>query len=268
MAIEEKGRIEKNYWNDVKTENNDSEKLLNSSLHIYIDHRRRVLEKLHNMILRFDNEGNLNNSPESDIHELFLKRGIELSNNNNVNQLHNLWLFDDKYTVFSETTKALSSKQGQSLSDIYLWIDDPEKVKELLILELKSTTKAHNAGDKIEGMVSQIGRYARDFYNNPEKVLKWHIDTDLILYTGIIIARASDINREINNGGKFQRIPFLQNSYYINSEFSAVADLTAKPNPKDIRIELYSFEDIYELAKARNTVFFKLLNGEIKSLNE
>jgi hypothetical protein len=30
----------------------------------------------------------------------------------------------------------------------------------------------------------------------------------------------------------------------------------------DIRIELYSFEDIYELASNRNDVFFKLLKKE------
>ena len=33
-------------------------------------------------------------------------------------------------------------------------------------------------------------------------------------------------------------------------------------NKMDIRIELYSFEDIYELASNRNNVFFKLLKKE------
>ena len=32
----------------------------------------------------------------------------------------------------------------------------------------------------------------------------------------------------------------------------------------DIRIEIYSFEDIYKLASSRNEVFFKLLQSEFR----
>lgn len=264
-AIEEKGRIEKNYWQNRNAETEETHKLINSSLHIYIDHRQRVLVKLKNMINLFTQNGEDNKSAEKDIHDLILKRGTQLSNSENINHLHNLWLLDDKYTVFSQTKRALSSKQGQNLSDIYLWINDPEQVNELLILELKSTTKAHNAGDIHESMIAQVKRYAADFYKNPGKTVGWDIEPEKILFSGVILARKSDINRELNStttSGIAHKIPFLQNSHFYNERFSIVGDNASTPIYKDIRIELYSFEDILTLAENRNNVFFKLLNGE------
>ena len=137
-----------------------------------------------------------------------------------------------------------------------------KEIKQLLILELKSTTHAHNAGSNKEGMIAQVKRYARDFYNKPTKILNWDVDTRTIQYLGIILARRSDINKELtsnNAGGNYHKIPFLKSSYYKDDEFATTE------NPDDmfpIRIELYSFEDIYKLASSRNEVFFRLLRNE------
>ena len=274
-AVEEKSRIEKKFWTKDGCDNEDDsqkenfedsvecQKLLNSSLHIYVKHRERVLKRLHDLIRKFDKDGNDKPELESTVHELFLKRGITLEDSSNINHLHNLWILDDKFTIFSNDFKAQSTRQGQSLSDIYIWADDPEKTKQVLIFELKSTTNAHNAGDKYEGMIAQVKRYAKDFYQNPKKVLNWDVDTNTIQYIGVILARKSDINKELasnNVSGDFEKIPFLSNSYYKEERFST------NPNDpsvrKPIRIELYSFEDIYELAYSRNQVFFKLLKNE------
>jgi hypothetical protein len=270
-AIEKKGKVEKVYWINKDTESEDVNKLINSSLHIYVAHRNRVLTKFHDMIKRFDDNGDYKTEPEDDIHDLFLKRGAKLSTSTNINHLHNLWILDDKYTVFSETKKALSSKRGQELSDIYLWIDDPEKINELLILELKSTTNAHNAGDKYESMVAQVKRYAAQFYKEPSKILDWDIDPQKILFSGIILARKSDINKELNSNnasGNVHKIPFLDSSYFYNENFSIANNDSAIPVYKGIRIELLSFEDVHDLAKTRNKVFFNLLNGEYKISDE
>lgn len=275
-AINEKSRIEKKFWNQIDKEpTNDAEerfsdseechKLLNSSLHIYVKHREIVLQRLHTLIQQFDEDGVSKPELESTIHELFINRGTTLSDSSNVNHLHNLWILDDKFTTFSNDFKAKSTKPGQSQSDVYIWADDPEKVKQVLIFELKSTTKAHNAGSKEEGMIAQVKRYAQDFYKHPTKILNWDIDTDNIQYTGIILARKSDINKEltsINAGASnFNPIPFLKDSYYYDDCFPK--DNNPR-NKKDIRIELYSFEDIYELAANRNEVFFKLLRKEFE----
>lgn len=244
---------------------------LNSSLNIYIDHRNRVLKKLKNLIKKYDDEGVDKNELEDDIHDLFLKRGESLTSSEKINHLHNLWILDDKYTIFSKTFGGLSTKKGQELTDIYLWIDDPDQVKELLILELKSTTKAHNAGNKYESMVSQVKRYATQFYHNPVKVLNWDIEPDQILYSGIILARKSDIYTELNSnsiGGRPTKIPFLDSSYYFNEDFSIGYSKSSKPEYYNIRIEMYSYEDIHKLALNRNTVFFKLLNGEYEVSNQ
>ena len=129
-------------------------------------------------------------------------------------------------------------------------------------MELKSTTKAHNAGDAERGMIAQVKEYAKDVYNNPVKALNWDVDTDKIQYLGIIIARKSDINKELtssNVNGTYDGIPFLNDSYYKDDYFNP----SGKPKEKvPIRIELYSFEDIYKLASSRNEVFFRLLKNE------
>lgn len=80
----------------------------------------------------------------------------------------------------------------------------------------------------------------------------------------IILANKADIVKELTSNsvsGDFESVPFLENSYYKDDKFQN----PKSANPKDkipIRIELYSFEDIYELASSRNEVFFKLLKKE------
>ena len=272
-AIDEKSRIEKKFWNQIDREFENEEdklfsdseecyKLLNSSLHIYVKHRESVLKRLHMLIQKFDEDGNDKSELESSVHELFIKRGTTLSDSSNINHLHNLWILDDKFTTFSNDFKVKSTKSGQPLSDVYIWADDPEKTKQILILELKSTTNAHNAGNTKEGMIAQVKRYAHDFYKHPHKTLNWTVNTEQVQYTGIILARKSDIDKELTSNsfsGGYKPIPFLANSYYFEDNFSKDDN---PRNKMDIRIELYSFEDIYELASNRNNVFFKLLKKE------
>lgn len=269
-AVDEKSKIEKSYWSNNGMNEDDIGKLLNSSLHIYIDHRSKILSRFQELIRRFDNDGLAKNEPEEEVHDLFLRRGKTLKDTTDTNHLHNLWILDDKYTIFSETFGASSSKKGQRASDIYMWADDQNKVRELLILELKSTSVAHNAGSKEESMVGQVRRYASDFYKDPQKILNWDINPDKVLYSGVILARKSDINKELNsnNSGTSHKIPFLESSYYFNENFSTQKNITATPTFKDIRIEMYSYEDIYELAQARNNIFFRLLKNEYSIVNE
>lgn len=275
-AIEAKGIIEKKFWVRMDKQNVDSDekpfdeteegqKLLNSSLHIYVKHRERVLERLHELIQMFDTDGNDKPELENSVHDLFFRRGESLKGSDNINHLHNLWILDDKFTTFSDSFKGKSTKQGQKLSDIYIWADDLEEVKQLLILELKSTTKAHNAGNKEESMIAQVKRYASDVYNKPVDTLNWDVDTSKIQFMGIILARKSDINKELtspNVNGTYEPIPFLANSFYKDDYFTPTPGMPRFKKP--IRIELYSFEDIYKLASNRNAVFFKLLKKEFE----
>lgn len=123
-AIEEKGRIEKKFWNQIDkkpvnekderfSDSDDCQKLLNSSLHIYVKHRESVLKRLRALIQKFDEEGNDKSELESTVHELFINRGTTLSDSSNINHLHNLWILDDKFTTFSNDFKAKSTKTGQ-----------------------------------------------------------------------------------------------------------------------------------------------------------
>ncbi len=270
-AIENKGKAEKRYWISQESDTEEIGKLLNSSLHIYIDHRKRILKKFEGLIRRFDEEGEAKTELEDDIHDMFLKRGECFRTSDNKNHLHNLWILDDKYTIFSETFGTLSSRKGQEASDIYFWSDDPNRPRELLILELKSTSSAHNAGNKYESMVAQVKRYAAQFYKQPDKVLNWDVDPGRILYFGVILARKSDINKELNSnniGGSPHKIPFLDSSYFFNEVFSIGSNSAAAPQFKEIRIEMYAYEDIFQLATSRNDVFFRLLKGEFSLEDE
>ena len=269
-AIKTKGKAEKDYWVKENVNSDLVEKLVNSSLHVYINHRQRILTHLNEMISRLNNEGEEKKELEDTVHDIFLKRGTSLNDNKNNNHLHNLWILDDKYTIFTESRGAISTKRGEAKSDVYYWIDDPGKTKEILILELKSTTHAHNAGSKYESMVAQVSRYASKLYENPEKVIGRSLKPDQILYSAIILARKSDVYTEIrssNVSGNYAKIPFLECSYYWNEKFALPAGLSVEPERKDIRVELYSYEDIFELARSRNNVFFKLLAGELHTFD-
>ncbi len=272
-AIEAKGHIEKRFWlrmdkqnagSDEKSfdETEEGQKLLNSSLHIYVKHRERVLERLHHLIQPLNDEGEDKSELENDIQELLFRRGTTLKESEDINHLHNLWILDDKFTTFSKTLNGKSTKPGQKQSDIYIWADDMKELKQILILELKSTTNAHNAGSVKEGMIGQVKRYAKDFFNDPRKTLNWDVDSSRIQYMGIILASKTDIRKELtssNTSGDYDPIPFLSESYYKDDKFAKGDD------PKDtipIRIELYSYEDIHKLASSRNDVFFRLLKRE------
>lgn len=81
-AINEKSRIEKKFWNQIDrdpineedrfSDSEDCQKLLNSSLHIYVKHREIVLQRLYTLIQKFDEEGNDKSELESTVHELFI----------------------------------------------------------------------------------------------------------------------------------------------------------------------------------------------------
>ena len=266
-AVETKGCIEKKFWVHMNKESDKGEKafdetgegqkLLNSSLHIYIKHREKVLSRLRELIEPLNDEGTEKTEQESKIQELLFRRGTTLRDSAKINHLHNLWILDDKFTTFSKTQNGISTKPGQEASDIYIWADDMTELKQILILELKSTTKAHNAGE----MIGQVKRYARQFYNDPRKILNWNVDTSRVQYLGIILASRVDIRKELtsNTSSDYESIPFLANSYYKDDKFAISDD---PKNKVPIRIELYSYEDIHKLASNRNEVFFRLLRSE------
>lgn len=278
-AVEAKGKIETKFWTHIDTNVNDEgeipydeteecHKLLNSSLQIYVRHRESILKRLEEMIHQFNEDGSNKPELESKIQNLLLKRGTTLKDSDNINHLHNLWILDDKFTTFSTTLNAQSTKPGQEKSDIYIWADDKEECKQILILELKSTTHAHNAGNINESMIAQVKRYARNFYSDPKKVLNWNVNPNEVMYMGIILASKSDIEKELsspNVDGMYDPIPFLKDSFFKDDRFS-------KPGtPRDfipIRIELYSYEDIHKLASDRNNVFFRLLKREYEVDND
>lgn len=124
-AINEKGRIEKAFWTQIDkdeeqdednsfSDSEDCQKLLNSSLQVYVKHRESVLRRLKTLINKYEEEGDNKPELEATIHELFLKRGATLNNSSDINHLHNLWILDDRFTIFSNNFKAKKYKVWSS----------------------------------------------------------------------------------------------------------------------------------------------------------
>jgi hypothetical protein len=90
----------------------------------------------------YDNEGNIKPESESKIHNLLLKRGACLDSSSDINHLHNLWILDDKYTVFSNVFFAQSSKQKRLKPR--LWFPRIFSVVETVAVSSNSTlSKTH-----------------------------------------------------------------------------------------------------------------------------
>lgn len=240
------------YWNGENTEYND--KLVKSSLFIYLKHREKILEKFKNDFLNHQQDnGDKKKENESTVHDILFKRSKEIYDNANddVYFNHNLWLIDDKFSLFKN---AKSTVNGQNASDVYLYCDN-DNADEIVIIELKSTHNAHNKND----MIKQINQYAVDTYNQKNNILQGCItNTTKCRYYGYIIASQEDIQGIFNdatmNGTVLSKIPFLDNSYYINSKFQPKDGILV-----DIKIELISYKDLYYIANKRNEPIIKLM---------
>ena len=247
-AINEKGKLEQNFW-ESKDEQLDT-RLQKSSLYLYVKHRERVLAKLEQMM------GD-SNFKEDDFHQLLTDRkceNLEVAN-------HNLWLLDDKFSYFFE---AHNAKIGEASVDVefYLnpFINDEEQPTHIVLLELKNPTKAHNPGQMIE----QLKRYASKIYNNAKTKNGVNINVEKCQFFGYIIADINDIkNEEIKQDeNTFKLIPYTESSFEGKVSFL----------PKNKRIDLYltllSTQDLLRIAKFRNKTLFEILNMSNPNVSE
>lgn len=247
-AINEKGKLEQNFW-ESKDEQLDT-RLQKSSLYLYVKHRERVLAKLEQMM------GD-SNFKEDDFHQLLTDRkceNLEVAN-------HNLWLLDDKFSYFFE---AHNSKIGESSVDVEFYfnpfINDEEQPTHIVLLELKNPTKAHNPGQMIE----QLKRYASKIYNNAKTKNGVNINVEKCRFFGYIIADINDIKKEEirQDDTIFKLIPYTEGSFEGKVSFL----------PKNERVDLYltllSTQDLLRIAKFRNKTLFEILNMSNPNISE
>ncbi|MDA3079391.1 MULTISPECIES: ATP-binding protein [unclassified Campylobacter] len=238
-AIMSKGEVEKNFWLSNKNEQLD-ERLQKSALYLYIKHRERVLIALEQML------GN-SKFNENDFHQLLTDRkceNLDLAN-------HNLWLLDDKFSYFME---AHNAKQGENAVDFlfYPYFDNQESPMQIVLLELKKPTKAHNTGK----MINQIQEYAAKIYDNHKTPSGIHFEPNNCKFFGYIIADIDDIKKEEKgqNKGTFKEIPYANGSYEGTISFSP-----KNTDRQDIFVTLLSIQDLISIAKIRNKTFFNML---------
>lgn len=122
---------------------------------------------------------------------------------------HNLWLIDDKFSLFKN---AKSTVNGQNASDVYLYCDN-DNADEIVIIELKSTHNAHNKNDMIKQNQSICSRRIQ---SKEQYTTGMITNTTKCRYYGYIIASQEDIQGIFNdatmNGTVLSKIPFLDNS--------------------------------------------------------
>ncbi|RDU68505.1 ATP-binding protein [Helicobacter equorum] len=240
-AIKDKGEAEKQFW---CSQNNDQldERLQKSSLYLHVKHRERVLNRLEEMM------SNPQYS-ENDFHQLLTDRkckDLKVAN-------HNLWLLDDKFSYFIE---AYSAKHGEKKVDLELYfnpfIDEENSPKQVVLVELKRLTRAHNPGEMIE----QLLKYASDIYKESKTKKGTKFDPEKCKFFGYIIADYKDIKKEEGQQDSyiFKPIPFT------NSSFEGIKSFQTDNGRIDIAITLLSIQDLITVSKSRNKIFLDMLS--------
>ncbi len=251
IASQNKIIAESDFWDnkDSKYKND----IIKSGLFTYFKHRENILKLFKDDFLNSLNEdGEKKTQNEDKIHEILFHKQKEIYNNDiDVYFNHNLWLIDDKFSLFKN---AKSSIKGENLSDIYLYCDN-DNADEIVIIELKSSHKAHNTNE----MIKQVNDYAIDIYSQKNNTLQGCItNTEKCRYYGYIIASKDDIEKSIKHarsqGSMPSKIPFLYDSYYIYHKFEPKNEVLV-----DIKIELISYKDLYYLSNKRNERIINLM---------
>ena len=246
IAVERKNKAEIALWKGEKTKYENQ--IIKSSLFNYIKHRKNILGLFKNDFLERYKQSEEKKENEALIQKiLFPQSKNKYQDHENDYFLHNLWLIDDKYSLF---TTAQSTVSGKKDSDIYLYCDK-EQATEIVIIELKSSHNAHNP----KSMIKQVQNYAKNVYNNKSGFVKGSIsNTDKCIYSSYIIASNKDIKKQKEaaeeGGAVAKKIPFLSNSYYMD---------VVSPQPHGMRIELISYDDLYSLANSRNQNLINLM---------
>lgn len=239
-AIEEKGIVEKKFWKQDEGEMDP--RLGKSALYLYAKHRENILSLVSRAL------GNENFS-EDEFHGLLTDRGcVDLAK-----AKHNLWLLDDKFSYFTEGHNA---KRGEKVVDVEFYscyMDAEELPQNLVLIELKKPTQAHNAGEMLE----QIKKYASQTHQSGKTANGTDIDTEQCVFFGYVIANAKDIKKELDrrDDDSFRRIAYTQSSYEGTIKFP-----TKIPGiKKDFHVTLLATQDLLGIARKRNQVLFDLL---------
>ena len=254
IACSTKARAEIDYWDGKETIYKDE--LIKSSLFDYFKYREEILQSFQKDFLQhFNEKGDSKKQNEIKVHDIFFKRRKEIYQEDEIDVYfnHNLWLIDDKFSLFKNVKSAVN---GEELPDIMC---SPNDSNEINIIELKSTHKAWNEGD----MIDKIKDYAKKIYKRDNKIINGAIsNTKNARYNAYLIASKSSIDAERNKltvekhweESKIPQIPFLENSYFHDGVFS-VDDGQQIP----IRIELITYEDLFTLANKRNKPIIDLM---------
>lgn len=235
-AINEKGAAEKNFWKNTDREMDP--RLGKSVLYLYVKHRENILSLIEKAL--GDQE-----KDEDAFHQLLTDRGCT----NLAKARHNLWLVDDKFSYFME---GYNAKRGEKVVDIefYSYMDAEDVPQNVILIELKKPTKAHNAGQ----MVQQIIDYALDIFKKGKTRQGININMEKCKFYGYVIADIKDIEKELQT----RHDKTFKNIAYTIGSYEGVLELNKQT---DFYVTLLATQDLLKTAKDRNRVLFDLLRS-------
>ena len=132
------------------------------------------------------------------------------------------------------------------------FIDEENSPKQVVLVELKRLTRAHNPGEMIE----QLLKYASDIYKESKTKKGTKFDPEKCKFFGYIIADYKDIKKEEGQQDSyiFKPIPFT------NSSFEGIKSFQTDNGRIDIAITLLSIQDLITVSKSRNKIFLDMLS--------
>lgn len=230
---------------DLENKNVSIEKIkkcVSNDLIRYILHRQEIIKKLQEL---------KETTIEAEIHKLFLKNGLEGTDERQVPlDKNNLWLLDDKFMSYSyiasEKTihkfleqNSLSINQSTQRLDIVGYFNTNDK-KKAVIIELKKLT----ANYKENGVgISQLFNYSKKLFDAGVK--------ELYLY--LFATVEDDFRDSLENERGFKRIFSHEGEVWQNSY-----------NDRNSYIQIISPNAIIADANARNKTFLEIIKNSKK----
>lgn len=156
-ATEKKSTEEVKFFRGEKSQY--EKKVISSGLCAYVKHREKIFREFERLLEVYEKD----NPKEKELHDLICPSGDYDGREDYFR--HNLWIVDDKFSYFSFTRSA-DNFESQCDIAIHAYADNNEEPSEIVFIELKRPSAAHNAGSKHENMIDQMMRYASDFYKS------------------------------------------------------------------------------------------------------
>lgn len=234
----------------------EGSKLNHAYLTTYVQYREFIIN-LFSKFIEADDAGKC--QAESVIHNLLFPMRIISEDAESNYKNHNLWLIDDRYAYYSYLASDIFEhkimnrkfKKGDKRYDIFEIFNEGKPTQNVFIIELKKNDAALSQdNDPIRQIIDYALRIKKGEVKNYKGLdIKLSPNT---CFQGLVLCNTSD-------------------SYFINTMID-IHSLNLRPDGLSyygialrdkLFIEVVDYQNLLEIARRRNKVFFKKLHGEL-----